>query len=63
MEVIALTGGIGEHDEALRTELEAARAWLPPFELLVVAADEQGMVTRSCLAATIQANRRGARAS
>ena len=63
VDVIALTGGIGEHDEALRAELEVALAWLPPFELLVVAADEEGMVARSCLAAMDQANRRGARAS
>jgi len=63
VDVIALTGGIGEHDGELRAELEQALAWLPPFELLVVAADEEGMVALSCLAATFQANRLGARAS
>ncbi len=51
VDVVALTGGIGEHDAALRAELTAALAWLPPFELLVVPADEEGMVARSCLAA------------
>ncbi len=51
VDVIALTGGIGEHDGELRSELEAALAWLQPFELLIVAADEEGMVARSCQAA------------
>ncbi|MFZ0407757.1 MAG: acetate kinase [Cyanobium sp.] len=51
LDVLALTGGIGEHDGELRAELEAALAWLQPFELLVVSADEEGMVARSCLAA------------
>jgi len=50
VDVIALTGGIGEHDGELRAELEAALAWLQPFELLIVSADEEGMVARSCLA-------------
>ena len=48
---VALTGGIGEHAAELRAELATALAWLPAFELLVVPADEEGMVARSCLAA------------
>lgn len=51
VDVIALTGGIGEHDGELHTELVAALSWLHPFELLTVSADEEGMVARSCLAA------------
>jgi acetate kinase len=48
VDVIALTGGIGEHDAALRQELAAALTWLAPFELVVVAADEEGMIARQC---------------
>jgi acetate kinase len=48
---IALTGGIGEHDEALRQELTDALAWLEPFELVVVPADEEGLIARQCRAA------------
>jgi acetate kinase len=48
---IALTGGIGEHDEVLRQELAAALTWLAPFELVVVTADEEGLIARQCRAA------------
>ncbi|MEB3264509.1 MAG: acetate kinase [Synechococcus sp.] len=48
VDVLALTGGIGEHDHQLRQELEASLAWLPPFEILVVPADEEGLIARSC---------------
>lgn len=51
VDVIAFTGGIGEHDSALRQEVAQALAWLLPFELLVVPADEEGVIARSCLAA------------
>jgi acetate kinase len=51
VDVIALTGGIGEHDRQLRSELAAALGWLRPFELIVVPADEEGLIARSCLAA------------
>ena len=51
VDVIALTGGIGEHDRALRAELEDSLAWLQPFELLHVPADEEGLIARSCRAA------------
>ncbi len=51
VDVIALTGGIGEHDDALRQELEVALAWLGPFELLRIAADEEGVIARHCGAA------------
>lgn len=48
VDVIALTGGIGEHDEALLGELDHALAWLQPFELLRIPADEEGLIARSC---------------
>lgn len=51
VDVIALSGGIGEHDEALRRELEQALAWLPPFRMVVIPADEEGQIARSCLEA------------
>jgi acetate kinase len=51
VEAIALSGGIGEHDEALRQELAAALSWLPPHRLVVVAADEEGLIARQCTAA------------
>jgi acetate kinase len=52
VDVIALTGGIGEHDGQLRVELVEALAWLGPCELIVVPADEEGQIARSCRAAT-----------
>jgi len=48
VDVIALSGGIGEHDEALRQELVDALAWLGPFELVVIPADEEGVIVRGC---------------
>jgi acetate kinase len=51
VEAIALTGGIGEHDTALRTELAEALQWLGPLELVVVKADEEGLIARQCVRA------------
>ena len=51
VDVIALSGGIGEHDGALRQELTEALAWLEPFALRVIPADEEGVIARSCRAA------------
>ncbi|SBO42768.1 acetate/propionate family kinase [Cyanobium sp. NIES-981] len=48
VEVIALTGGIGEHDQSLVGELGAALGWLEPFTLLQVSADEEGLMARLC---------------
>ena len=48
VDVVALSGGIGEHDGALREELEESLRWLAPFELLRVPADEEGVIARSC---------------
>jgi acetate kinase len=54
VEAIALTGGIGEHDDALAAELEQALAWLPALRWLRVAADEEGLMVRLCAAAAAQ---------
>jgi len=51
VEAIALTGGIGEHDHALATELEEALGWLPAVRWLRVPADEEGLMARLCVAA------------
>ena len=51
VEAIALTGGIGEHDEALAAELQEALAWLPAVRWLRMPADEEGLMVRLCVAA------------
>ena len=48
VDILALTGGIGEHDQALRQELKASLAWLPGLEITVVPADEEAMIARLC---------------
>ena len=45
-DVLALTGGIGEHDGALHQELHQALAWMPALQITVVPADEEGMIAR-----------------
>jgi acetate kinase len=49
VEVIALSGGIGEHDTALADTLRQRLAWLGRLVWQVVPADEEGMIARSCL--------------
>jgi len=51
VDVIALSGGIGEHDTALHQELTAALGWLAGHQLLVIPADEDGQIARHCWAA------------
>lgn len=51
VDVIALSGGIGEHDRALEAELRQALHWLEPLVWQVIPADEEGVIARSCLAA------------
>ena len=46
--VLALTGGIGEHDTALKAELKESLSWLSDLEVTVVPADEEGMIARLC---------------
>jgi acetate kinase len=60
VDVIALTGGIGEHDDALGAELAEALAWLRPFELLRVPADAEGGIARHCVALSPAARPPGA---
>ena len=48
VDVIALSGGIGEHDSLLAQELRLALDWLNPFALVVIPADEEGLLARSC---------------
>lgn len=55
VEVIALSGGIGEHDDELSAELEQALAWLGPPQLLRVPADEEGMIASGCRRAALAA--------
>ena len=47
-DVLALTGGIGEHDVALQQELKVELKWLPELDICVVEADEEGMIARLC---------------
>ncbi len=49
VDVLALSGGIGEHDTALRHTLEERLTWLGRVDWLVVPADEEGVMARSCL--------------
>jgi acetate kinase len=51
VDVIVLTGGIGEHDDALLEELREGLGWLQPLVLTRVPADEEGLMARQCLAA------------
>ena len=51
VDVIALSGGIGEQDTALHRELTAALGWLGRHQLLVIPADEEGQIARQCWAA------------
>ncbi|KZR85068.1 Acetate kinase [Synechococcus sp. MIT S9509] len=48
VDVLALTGGIGEHDKALLSELHNDLGWLPQLKIVVVPADEEGMIARLC---------------
>lgn len=49
VDVIALSGGIGEHDAMLGAHLKEQLGWLGRIEWLVVPADEEGVIARSCL--------------
>lgn len=59
VDVIALSGGIGEHDRQLHQELRRDLAWLGPFRLQVVPADEEGVIARSCRSAERQLRQQG----
>lgn len=51
VDAIALSGGIGENDQALSAELRERLSWLGPVEWLRVPADEEGLMARQCLRA------------
>ncbi|MCP9801452.1 acetate/propionate family kinase [Synechococcus sp. RedBA-s] len=51
VDVIALSGGIGEHDAELLADLKASMGWLGNVELVRVPADEEGLIARRCLSA------------
>ena len=51
VEAIALSGGIGEHDQALAAELREGLAWLGPLQWFTVAAAEEAQMVRLVLAA------------
>ena len=48
VDVLALTGGIGEHDTQLHSELAEALRWWGDLETVVIPADEEGMIARLC---------------
>ena len=48
VDVLALTGGIGEHDKQLHQELASALSWWGDFSIVVIPADEEGMIARLC---------------
>jgi acetate kinase len=48
LDVLAFTGGIGENDDALREEVASALTWLSPFDVMVIAADEEQVIARAC---------------
>jgi acetate kinase len=51
VDCLALSGGIGVHDQALLGELRQELAWLGPLRWQVIPADEEGVIARSCLEA------------
>lgn len=59
VDVIAISGGIGEHDSQLREELRRDLAWLGPFRLVVVPADEEGVIARACRDGELRRRLRG----
>jgi acetate kinase len=48
VDVLALTGGIGEHDLQLQKELHKALAWWGDVDVIVIPADEEGMIAKLC---------------
>jgi len=51
VDVIALSGGIGQNDEQLAHDLHQQLQWLGPLRLLQIPADEEGQIARQCHAA------------
>jgi len=59
VEVIALSGGIGQNDQTLLADLTSRLAWLQPVVLVQVPAEEEGMIARLCLRASCDQAGRG----
>ncbi|NDC34597.1 MAG: acetate kinase [Synechococcaceae bacterium WB9_2_112] len=57
VDVIALSGGIGENDAELAAMLHSELAWLGPFRLLQIPADEERQIARQCLNAQALSHR------
>ena len=48
VDVLALTGGIGEHDHDLQDEIASALDWWGDVAITIVPADEEGMIAKLC---------------
>ena len=48
VDVLALTGGVGEHDRTLHGELARALSWWGNYATMIIPADEEGMIARLC---------------
>ncbi|MFO0119339.1 MAG: acetate kinase, partial [Cyanobium sp.] len=48
VDVRAVTGGHGEPDAARRGEVVWAPSWRSPFDVIVIAADEEQVIARAC---------------
>ena len=48
VDVLALTGGIGEHSKQLKQELATGLSWWGDFLTVVIPADEESMIARLC---------------
>jgi len=57
VDVLALSGGIGANDPQLAADLRHALGWLGSLELLQLPADEEGMIARLCLEASLSCDR------
>ncbi len=49
VDVIALSGGIGQNDAQLAHDLHQQLQWLGPLRLLQIPADEEGQIARQCV--------------
>lgn len=59
VDVLALSGGIGQHDELLAHSLHQQLQWLGPLRLLQIPADEEGQIAGQCLHAAASQQNQG----
>jgi len=59
VECVALTGGIGENDTMIRSELARTAGLVEPFALVVVSRRRGGMINRLCRRANSDQQVRG----